>query len=121
MPTTSTFRALQSRRIDWSSGISWRHGAHQVAQKVIIKDLPRQVAIEVGAPVRSPSENSGRRSGIFRALAPPSAAPPSATPPGATPAGAVESASLGSGGLASPAGTRTPPVGPAGDVERPGP
>src|SRR6266481_4472533 len=105
MPTTSTFRSRHSRRIDWSSGISWRHGAHQVAQKLIINDLPRQVAMEVGWPVRPPNENSGRRSGIFREADPPGA---SAVP---TPKSKGASKSLGVGGLASPAGTRTPVAG----------
>ena len=38
---------------------------------MIINDLPRQAAMEVDFPVRSPSENSGRRSGIFRGEGPP--------------------------------------------------
>src|SRR5882757_9773249 len=105
MPTTSTFRSRHSRRIDWSSGISWRHGAHQVAQKLIINDLPRQVAMEVGLPVRSPNENSGSRSGIFGRICPPGAsAVPTPKSKGASKAPAV-------GGLAAPAGTGTPATG----------
>src|SRR5579859_2827694 len=114
MPTTSTFRSSHCRRIDCSSGISWRQGAHQVAQKLIIKDLPRQVAMEVGLPVGPPRENSGRRSGIFNgAVAPGALAVPAAGSKDA-------SKSLGMGGLASPAGTRTPPSAGAPDGEPPG-
>ena len=108
MPTTSTFRSRHSRRIDWSSGISWRHGAHQVAQKLIINDLPRQVAMEIGSPVRPPNENSGRCSGIFGRTGPPGAsAVPAADSKGA-------SKSPAAGGLASPAATRTPASGAPG-------
>src|SRR5258707_6018315 len=100
MPTTSTFRSRHSRRIDWSSGISWRHGAHQVAQKLIINDLPRQVATEVGLPVRPPSVNSGRCSGIFKVGGPGITAVPTGESNGA-------SKTLGVGGLVTPAGKRT--------------
>src|SRR5580692_439271 len=94
MPTTATFRAAHSLCRVFRSGISRRHGAHQVAQKLITNDLPLQALIEVALPSRSWSENSGRRSGIL------AGGEMGASKPGRK--------SLAVGALASPAGTAIP-------------
>src|SRR5450631_1588306 len=105
MPTTSTPRPRHSRDKDSSRGISCRHGVHQVAQKLIINDLSRHVAMEVGLPVRSAKVKVGNLSGTFnRGMAGPS--------------GVLKSP--GTGGLASPTGTRTPPAGVAPPATRSG-
>jgi len=59
MPTTLTSRPAHSDCRIWSSGISLRQGAHQVAQKLMIRDLPPKDAIDVALPARSASENCG--------------------------------------------------------------
>ena len=46
-----------------SSGISRRHGAHQVAQKFTIIDLPGQLRIERGVPVEVAEREIGQRGG----------------------------------------------------------
>src|ERR1700693_3857230 len=99
MPTTLTSRPAHSECRDSSSGISLRQGAHQVAQKLMIKDLPPKDAMEVVLPARSASENCGSRSGILGGG--------NAPPAGTAPSGACAK-SLGLGALASPAGTGTP-------------
>src|SRR5271165_5186771 len=101
MPTTLTSRPAHSACRAWSSGISLRQGAHQVAQKLIIKDLSPKEAIAVGLPALFSKENCGSRSGIFRG---------GNTPIGSVPEGAASAftKSLGLAGLASPAGTLTP-------------
>src|SRR5260370_39453357 len=98
MPTTLTSRPAHSECRASSSGISLRQGAHQVAQKLMIKDLPPKDAMEVALPARSASENCGSRSGILEG---------GNAPPGTVPSGA-RAKSLGLGALASPAGTGTP-------------
>src|ERR1700720_1393580 len=105
MPTTLTSRPAHSECRVSSKGISLRQGAHQVAQKLMIKDLPPKDAMEVALPARSASENWGRRSGILEGgNAPGSNSPSAEAPSGAASACAT---SLGLGALASPAGTRT--------------
>src|SRR5271170_8434660 len=99
MPITLTSRPAHSACRVCSSGISLRQGAHQVAQKLMIKDLPLKEAIEVTLPARSSSENCGSRIGILEG---------GNAPTGAAPSGTCAK-SLGSGALASPAGTGTPP------------
>src|ERR1700736_1202865 len=66
MPTTLTSRPAHAECRASSSGISLRQGAHQVAQKLMIRDLSPKDAMEVALPARSASENCGRRSGILR-------------------------------------------------------
>src|SRR5215475_1714689 len=82
-----TFLAASSLASVFSKGISRRHGAHQVAQKLIISDFPAQRLTGVDLPERSFNANSGMRSGIL----------------GAT--NSSTDRSLGLGGLAEPAGT----------------
>src|SRR6516165_2881678 len=41
------------------SGISWRHGPHQLAQKFSITTWPLYCARLTSPPVRAPSENGG--------------------------------------------------------------
>src|ERR1700676_4012735 len=64
MPTTVRSRPAQSVANALSRGTSRRQGAHQVAQKLIISDLPPQVDIGVDLPERSFNANSGRALGI---------------------------------------------------------
>src|ERR1700677_19652 len=93
MPTTCTPRPPHSPDKPSKRGISRRQGAHQVAQKLMTKDLPFQVSIGVDLPSRSPSENRGNRSGILTGW------------------GADSSIrSLGIGGLAAPTGVGMPPA-----------
>src|SRR5216684_6891502 len=110
MPTTLTSRPAHSECRVSSSGISLRQGAHQVAQKLMIKDLPPNDVIEVALPARSASENCGSRSGILEAgNAPGSSAPGDEAPGGdASPVSGARARSPGLGALASPAGTRIP-------------
>src|SRR5579863_7896314 len=106
MPTTLTSRPAHSECRVSSSGISLRQGAHQVAQKLMIKDLPAKDPMGVVLPARSASANCGSRSGILEDGNGPGRYPPS----GATSGGAasVRAKSLGLGALATPAGTGTP-------------
>src|ERR1700733_741310 len=64
MPTTARSRPAQSVANVLSRGISRRQGAHQVAQKLMMRDLPLQVDIAVDLPERSFKVNSGRTLGI---------------------------------------------------------
>src|SRR5260370_36856453 len=103
MPTTLTSRPAHSERRVSSSGISLRQGAHQVAQKLMTRDLPPKDAMEVVLPARSASANCGSRSGILEGgNAPGRNSPSEAAPSGAASAFAK---SLGLRALASPAGT----------------
>src|ERR1700730_9272118 len=97
MPTTLTSRPDHSACRLSNNGISLRHGAHQVAQKLMIKDLPSNDAIGVALPVRSSSENFGSCSGILAGVNGPDDWPSVAC-----------AKSLGLGALASPAGTGIP-------------
>src|SRR5258708_4102528 len=92
MPTTLRSRPAHSAASVLSNGISRRQGAHQVAQKLITRDLPLHAEIGMDLPVRSCSEKSGRRSGT--------------TGCGMAASGAELSDGLGA--LAMPAGTATP-------------
>src|SRR5882724_2577474 len=85
-------RPAHSAASDLSNGISRRQGAHQVAQKLITSDLPRQAEIGVDLPVRSCSEKSGKRAGTT----------------GCGMAASDAELSEGWGALATPAGTNTP-------------
>src|SRR5882672_9551635 len=98
MPTTVTPRSAHSACRVSSSGISLRQGAHHVAQKLMISDLPAKEPIGVDLPEASWRENSGRVSGILRDGRAPSCGAPSGPAP----------ISLGLGALATPAATRTP-------------
>src|SRR5450755_2433190 len=98
MPITVMSRPDHSACRVSSSGISLRQGAHQVAQKLMIRDLPPKAAIGVGLPALSARENCGSRAGILAAGRAPGKAPPTGP--------AVRS--LGLGALATPAGTGTP-------------
>src|SRR6266404_5707592 len=106
MPTTLTSRPAHSECRVSSRGISLRQGAHQVAQKLMIKDLPPKEVMGVALPARSARANCGRRSGILVAGRGPGRYPPS----GLTPAGLGSACakSLGFGALATPAGTGIP-------------
>src|SRR5882762_8054785 len=106
MPTTLTSRPAHSECRVSSRGISLRQGAHQVAQKLMIRDLPPKDAMDVALPARSARANSGRRSGILEAGNGPGCNPPSAGTPGGAETACAKS--LGLGALASPAGTGTP-------------
>src|SRR5271165_2664111 len=96
MPTTVTSRAAHSEARVWSSGISRRQGAHQVAQKLITSDFPFHLVIGVGWPARSLSENAGRRAGTCGC--------------------GHASRSPGSGALAWPTGAEMPPCREARDI-----
>jgi hypothetical protein len=91
MPTTVAPRPTHSACSASSKGISRRQGAHQVAQKLMIRDWPAKELMEVGLPLRSASEKTGSRSGTET--------------PGVA-SGCAKS--LGFAGLACPAGTGIP-------------
>src|SRR4051812_18499283 len=63
-PRISAFWLLRCILILLSSGISRRHGAHQVAQKFTINGRPPKLAMRVGLPFKSASVISGNVSGI---------------------------------------------------------
>ena len=66
MPMISSRSALRSSRRVFSSGISSRHGPHQVAQKLTMTGRPFQSLSERDTPSRSGSGMSGSVSGIAR-------------------------------------------------------
>src|SRR5450631_396441 len=107
MPTTLTPRPVHSACKVSSSGISLRQGAHQVAQKLMTKDLPAKDAIGVALPALFSSENCGSRCGILAGGKIPSeSVAPTRTPPSG--AASERAESLGLGALASPTGTGIP-------------
>src|SRR5882757_11263910 len=108
MPTTLTSRPAHSEYRVSSSGISLRQGAHQVAQKLMIRDLPPKDAIDVALPARSASENCGSRSGILEGGKTPGSSGSGGDAPSAPAPSGVRAKSLGLGALASPAGTAIP-------------
>src|SRR5476651_1637154 len=100
IPTTVTPRPAHSEFKVSSRGISLRQGAHQVAQKLMTKDLSAKEPIEVGLPARFSRVNCGSRSGILAGGITPGAGPSEVA--------SSRAKSLGLGGLASPAGTGIP-------------
>src|SRR5579859_6145678 len=106
MPTTLTSRPAHSECRVSSRGISLRQGAHQVAQKLMIKDLPPKDVMDVALPARSASANGGSRSGILEGGNTPGRYPPAGAVPWGTASACAKSPGLGA--LASPAGTGTP-------------
>src|ERR1700680_5167343 len=64
IPTISS-RSLYSFFSSSSSGISSRHGGHQVAQKFTSTTLPAQFSLFTGFPSRSWACSGGASSGFF--------------------------------------------------------
>src|SRR6266403_2432896 len=104
MPTTLTSRPAHSVCKVSSRGISLRQGAHQVAQKLMISDLPPKEAMDVALPARSARANFGSRSGILEGGSGPGTNPPPAPMSSGEPSACVRS--LGLGALATPLGLR---------------